>query len=285
MIRPGTYNTLTILRSIEHGLILCDEEENEVLLPQSYVDNSMKVGSDIEVFIYLDSEDRIIATTETPKIKLHEFALLRVVDVNRFGAFLDWGLKKDLLVPFREQNVDMEEGRSYVVFLYIDDQTNRLVASAKIRNILDNDEIDLVPNQEVDILVYAKTDLGYKVIINHLYDGLMYHNEVFREFHVGEVSRAYVKRIREDNKIDISIQQQGYSAISSLTERILAVLAEGDGFLDLTDKSVPDEIQERLQMSKKSFKKAIGYLYKNKQIRMESEGIFLLDKPSVDEEE
>lgn len=277
MIEIGKYNELAIIRLIEHGLILCDDEEKEVLLPQAYVTNDMTAGDDLEVFIYVDSEDRIIATTETPKVTLHHFAMLEVVDVNRFGAFLDWGLRKDLLVPFREQTVDMETGKRYIVFLYLDEDTDRLVGSAKIRNILDNDEMELELNDEVEAMIYAKTDLGYKVIINHLHDGLIYQSEVFQPLEIGQSVKAYIKNIREDNKLDISLQRQGYSAVSPIAEKILEMLRLEEGFLPVTDKSRPDEIRERFQISKKVFKKALGDLYKKRMIKIETTGIFLID--------
>ncbi|MBN2236041.1 MAG: GntR family transcriptional regulator [Bacteroidales bacterium] len=275
MIALGEYNLLRIDRFMTPGAFLVDEEGKDVLLPNKYLPENASVGDEIEVFIYTDSEDRIIATTIDPPITLNEFGFLKVKDVNNIGAFLDWGLEKDLLVPFSEQNQPMEINRWYVVRLFLDDKTNRLVASNKLNKFLEVDYISVEVNEEVDILVIEKTDLGYKLIINHVHKGLAYASETFRELNVGDTLKGYIKNIREDGKIDVSLQKQGYDNVEPSSKQILDLLKQQNGFLALTDKSEPDKIYDVLQMSKKTFKKAIGNLYRRKQIRLEEDGIYL----------
>lgn len=276
MITLGEYNLLRIDRIMPQGAYLVDEEGNDVLLPNKYMLENAKVDDEVEVFVYTDSEDRIVATNLTPKITLNEFAFLKVIDVNRFGAFMDWGLEKDLMVPFSEQNQRMEINRWYVVRLFLDEQTNMLVASNKLNNFIETDFISVEVGEEVDLLVIERSELGFSFIINNVHRGLAFANETFRELNVGDVLKGYVKNIREDGKIDISLQKQGYENIEPSAMQILDLLKEKDGFLPLTDKSEPDEIAAQLQMSKKTFKKAIGGLYKSKLIRMAEDGIYLL---------
>jgi predicted RNA-binding protein (virulence factor B family) len=275
MIEIGKYNLLNVLRHTSIGLYLGDNEGNDILLPNKYVPDNISVGDEIKVFVYKDSEDRIIATTLQPKITLHEFALLEVVMVNEFGAFLDWGLEKHLFVPFKEQAKKMEEGRFYIVFLYVDEKTDRLVASAKLNKFLSNEELTVEEGQEVDILIGESTDLGINVIINGLHKGLVYHNELFTKVRLGETVKGYIKKIREDNKIDVGLQKQGYENVEPNAEKILEKLKSNKGFLALTDNSSPEEILDQLEMSKKTFKKAIGLLYRNEVIRLEDKGIRL----------
>lgn len=275
MITLGEYNLLRIDRILDQGAYLVDEEENDVLLPNKYMVENAQVDDEVEVFVYNDSEDRLIATNLTPKFTLNEFAFLQVKDVNRFGAFLDWGLEKEILVPFSEQNQRMEIDRWYIVRLLLDEKTNRLVASNKLNKFIETDHITVEEGEEVDLLVSEKTDLGYKVIIEDVHQGLVYANEVFRELNVGETLKGYVKNIREDGKIDISLQKQGYGNVEPNAIKILERIKEKEGFLALTDKSQPEDIYAQLEMSKKTFKKAIGGLYKRKLIRMTEEGIYL----------
>ena len=275
MITLGEYNLLRIDRILDQGAYLVDEEDNDVLLPNKYMAENAKVDDVVEVFVYNDSEDRLIATNLTPKFTLNEFAFLQVKDVNRFGAFLDWGLEKEILVPFSEQNQRMEIDRWYIVRLLLDEKTNRLVASNKLSKFIETDHISVEEGDEVDLLVSEKTDLGYKVIIDDVHQGLVYANEVFRELNVGESLKGFVKNIREDGKIDISLQKQGYENVEPNAMKILKLLKEKEGFLALTDKSQPEAIYAQLEMSKKTFKKAIGGLYKRKLIRMTEEGIYL----------
>ncbi len=276
MITLGEYNLLRIDRIMDQGAYLVDEEGNDVLLPNKYMAENAQVDDEVEVFVYNDSEDRIIATNLTPKFTLNEFAFLQVKDVNRFGAFMDWGLEKDILVPFSEQNQRMEVDRWYIVRLFLDEKTNRLVASNKLNKFLETDFISVEVGEEVEIIVSERSELGYTVIINHAHKGLIFANETFRELNIGETQKAYVKNIREDGKIDVSLQKQGYDSVEPNARRILEMLKEKDGFLALTDKSQPQDIYSQLQISKKIFKKAIGALYKNKFIRLAEEGIYLL---------
>lgn len=274
----GTYNDLEVLRIVSIGVFLGDNEGNDVLLPRKYEPEGVKVGDTIRVFLYRDSEDRLIATTLQPDITLNSFALLRVKMVGSNGAYLDWGLEKDLFVPFREQNKKMEEGKYYLVFMFLDPMTDRLVASAKINRFLDNKELAVQEGDKVSLIAWEQTELGINVIVNRRHKGLLYHNEIFKKITVGEHLTGYVSKIREDNKLDISLQKQGLSNLEEGASKILECLKNEKGFLALTDNSSPEEISEKLEMSKKSFKKAIGILYKNKKITLDNDGITLLDK-------
>lgn len=276
MLHLGIKNTLRILRGTTVGMFLGDDEENDVLLPKKYVPEDAIVGDDIEVFIYKDSEDRVIATTLEPKIQLNQFACLQVMAVTGIGAFLDWGLEKDLFVPFREQNKKMEEGKWYVVFLYLDEETDRLVASCKVNRYFEKENIDLKIGQEVDLLVFEETDMGMNVIINSKYKGLIYENEIFQRIKIGTQTKGYVKNIREDKRIDVSLQKQGYENIEPNAERILTKLKSNNGFLDINDKSDANYVMYQLEMSKKTFKKAVGALYRQRLIRLEEDGIYLV---------
>jgi len=276
MITLGEYNLLRIDRILDQGAYLVDEEDNDVLLPNKYMAENAEIDDEVEVFVYNDSEDRLIATNLTPKFTLNEFAFLQVKDVNRFGAFLDWGLEKEIMVPFSEQNQRMEVDRWYVVRLFLDEKTNRLVASNKLSKFIETDHITVEEGEEVDLLVIERSDLGYTMIINHVHKGLAFANETFRELNVGETLTGFVKNIREDGKIDISLQKQGYENVEPSALQILERLKKKEGFLALTDKSQPEDIYAQLEMSKKTFKKAIGGLYKRKLIRMTEEGIYLL---------
>ena len=273
----GKKNKLLINRRTDNGFYLVDEDENEVLLPNKYIPQEAKEGDEIEVFVYKDSEDRPVATTLTPKIQRHEFAFLEVKDVNNYGAFLDWGLEKDLMVPFFEQAVKMESGKGYVVYLFLDQETDRLVATSKVEDFLEDEDVELEEGQEVDLLVFKKTDLGYKVIINNLFEGLIYHNEIFQPVQIGDALKGYIKTLREDKKIDVILQKTGYkNIIEPNSEKILNAIQQNDGFLPLNDKSSPEEIYTTLGMSKKVFKKAIGALYKQKVILIKNNGIYTI---------
>ena len=278
MIEIGKHNTLTALRMTSVGMYLGNAEDEEVLLPNKYVPETLKVDDDITVFIYKDSEDRIIATNLEPKILLNEFACLIVKDVNNIGAFLDWGLEKDLLVPFREQSKKMEIGKRYPVYLYLDERTGRLAASSKTDSFLERQHVDLNVGDKVNVLICYTSDLGVNVIINNKYKGIIYHNELFTYITIGDKVEGYVKNIREEGKIDITLQKLGYQQIESSAEFILEKLRASKGVLKLTDKSDSEEIMFRLQMSKKNFKKAIGGLYKKGLIRLEEDGIYLVEK-------
>ncbi|GAB3340541.1 S1-like domain-containing RNA-binding protein [Larkinella ripae] len=274
MIQIGKINTLEALRETSVGFFLGDEEGNDLLLPNKYVPRELQIGDRIDVFVYTDSEDRPIATTLTPKIKRNEFARLQVVSVTGVGAFLDWGLEKDLLVPYREQSRPMEVGRWYVVHLYLDHETDRLVASSRLNRFLDSGAPNLDEGQEVDLLVYEATDLGVNVIINNRYRGLVYANEIFQPVYPGDRLTGYIKLVRDDNRVDVSLQKPGYENVEPSARRILAVLEKQRGFLPLHDKSDPDEIYRLLEMSKKTFKKAIGALFRERQIVIKEDGIY-----------
>jgi uncharacterized protein len=276
MLHLGIKNTLRILRGTGVGMFLGDEEGNDVLLPKKYVPANAIVGDDIEVFIYRDSEDRIIATNLEPKIQLNQFACLQVKSVTAIGAFLDWGLEKDLFVPFREQNKKMEEGRWYAVFLYLDEETDRLVASCKVNRYFEKENIDLKIGQEVDLLIFEETDLGLNAVINNKYKGLIYENEIFQRIKIGTRTKGFVKNLRDDNRVDLSLQKQGYANVEPNAERILEKLKTNNGFLDVTDKSDSNYVMYQLEMSKKTFKKAVGALYRQKIIRIEDDGIYLV---------
>lgn len=272
----GRYNTLKIDRFTGVGAFLEDSDGEQVLLPQKWVPQDAKVGDKIEVFVYLDGEEREIATTMKPKAEVRDFAYLQVKQTTKIGAFLDWGLEKDVLVPFDEQKNRMQAGHSYVVYLYIDDVTGRITASTKLAKFADNKSCELEPGDEVDLLVASHTQMGYNVIINNRYIGLIYENEVFKNIKNGDQIKGYIKMIRDDYKIDVSLEKAGYGKVDDHTEIILRKLEENEGFLDLNDKSDPSEIALRLQMSKKTYKKAIGNLYKARKIKIEDNGISLI---------
>ena len=273
MVQIGKYNTLEVLREVDFGIYLKGDNDEEILLPSRYVPHNCRLGDKINVFVYLDSEDRIIATTEHPYAQVGEFAYLQVKSTNRVGAFLDWGLMKDILVPFREQKMTMKEGYSYIVYLYVDNESQRIAASAKLDKYLDNVPINYIPNQEVDILVVQRTDLGYKVIIDNLHWGMVYHNEIFTNIERGDKLKGYIKQIRNDEKIDVSLQPFGYEKIDALSQQILDVLKDNDNYLPLSDKSPEETINKYFTYSKKNFKKAIGALYRKHLILILNNGI------------
>lgn len=274
MIEQGKFSKLSIVKRSSFGLFLGDETGEEVLLPNKYCTDSMKPGLEIEVFIYRDSEGRKVATTLKPKILLHEFALLKVTAVTKVGAFMDWGLEKDLLVPFREQRQKMVEGRWYLVYLDLDDKTDRLFASNRVERYLQNENLTVNEKDEVNLVILQKTDLGYSVIIDHIHKGLIFENEIFQDLNVGDKLKGYVKKIREDHKIDVSLQAIGFLKFNDKnSELIYTALQENQGFLPLTDKSSPEDIYAQFGMSKKAFKKSIGALYKQKRILLEAGGI------------
>ena len=277
MIEIGKYNQLKILRQASVGLYLGDDEGEDVLLPNKYCSENMRIEESIEVFVYRDSSDLKIATTLTPKILLYEFALLQVNAVNEVGAFLDWGLEKDLMVPFREQRQKMELYRWYIVYLNLDKKTDRLYASNKVERFLQNETISIKEGEEVDLVVYHKTDLGYTVIVNNTHKGLIFENEIFKELNIGDRLKGYTKKIREDNKIDISIQPIGYKNFNDANSALIyKALLDSNGYLAITDRNTPEEIYAQFGISKKAFKRSIGALYKQKKIEIQPEGIKLI---------
>ena len=278
MIAIGQYNTLTVLRDTKVGLFLGEGAEDVgILLPNKYVPNDIKVGDSLVVFVYLDHEERPVATTLEPYILLHEFALLRVNYVNQVGAFMDWGLEKDLFVPFAAQARPMEKGKRYLVYMFMDPKSNRLVASSKTNQFLKNEELTVVQGDEVELIVSHITDIGINVIINEQHKGLLYKDEVYDDaIRTGDRLRGFIKHIRPDNKIDVSLQAFGYEKVEPNAQYILDELKASRGFLRLHDNSHPEDIKSVLKMSKKTFKKAIGALYKDKLIEIKEDGIYLV---------
>ena len=279
MLKLGDYNTLRIVKTVDFGLYLDGGEEGEILLPQRYVTKDMHIGDEIEVFIYLDQEERPVATTEHPYAKVGEFASLEVAWVNQFGAFLNWGLMKDIFCPFREQKKRMEQGQRHIVYIKVDEDSYRLMATAKVEKYLTTPIITDLPSlqygSEVDILVWQKTDLGFKVIVNNKFQGLIFDNQIFQPLHSGMRLKAYVDHVRQDGKIDIVLQQSGRQQTLDFAEVLLRYLYENDGYCNLGDKSPAELIYDRFQVSKKAYKKAIGDLYKRRLITIEEEGIRL----------
>lgn len=276
MLAIGTFHTLRIDRATQVGLFLSDGK-NDVLLPNKYVPKTYEIGDEITVFVYLDHEERPVATTLQPYITINDFAFLRVNYINQFGAFLDWGLEKDIFAPFQEQARKMEVGKRYMVHLYLDDKTNRLVASSKINQFLNQEPATYEIGEEVSLIYSHKTDMGINVIINKKHKGLIYADEVYEEkFRPGDEATGYIKAVRPDGKIDVSLQKQGFENIEPNAQKILNELKASRGFLRLTDNSHPEDIKTVLKMSKKTFKKAVGMLYKQKQIEIKEDGIYLV---------
>jgi predicted RNA-binding protein (virulence factor B family) len=277
-IEIGKYNKLRITRFVDFGAYLTNSEvENglEILIPAKYLDEENVVGDELEVFVYTDSEDRPIATTNIPFAQVGEFAYLQVVEVNRIGAFVDWGLVKNLLVPYSEQKSKMHPGGVYLVYIYLDANTNRVCASAKIDKYLGNAYPEYKRGEKVEVLVYGRTPIGYQVIVDNKHKGMIYANEVYREINVEEHLTAYVKHVREDGKIDLTLTTPGTaSRINSLSDLIIELLKAGR--LTVNDKSSPEEIKQQLHCSKKDFKKTIGALYKEHQIAIELDGKIVL---------
>lgn len=272
----GKMNTLQVLRSSDFGLFLDGGELGDILLPKRYVADGLKLGDTVEVFIMLDSEDRLTATTLKPFAMVDEFACLRVASVTGVGAFLDWGLPKDLLVPFREQKIKMREGQFYMVRIYLDRASGRLAATAKLDKFLDQVESSFDIGEKVELLVCTATDLGYKVIVNGLHWGLVFHNDVFQPLERGQRLDGFVKQLREDGKIDLCLQKPGYEKVTKLTDVILNHLKGQGGFMPITGKSPPEEIRALFGVSKKTYKQAIGALYKKRRIEFVDEGTRLV---------
>ena len=268
-MKIGEYNTLHINRMVDFGAYLIDDDTHEVLLPKRYLTPEMKVGDAIRVFVYNDSENRPVATTEQPKAVVGDFALMRVKAVNKVGAFLDWGLTaKDLLVPFSEQRVDMQTGRSYVVRVYLDPASQRIVASAKLAKFLNQSEPDYYHRERVEVLVVQRSDLGYRVIINNEHWGQIYQNEIYQDVNIGDRLTAFIKQVRPDGKVDVTLAKIEKMRVDDLADRIEQYLHAHGGEMSLTDKSSPDEISKAFGCSKKDFKKALGLLYKQQKVTL-----------------
>lgn len=276
MVEIGKLNKLRVVKEVDFGIYLDGDVYGEILMPKRYVPEDCKSEDIIEAFIYMDSADRIIATTEKPYAMVDEFALLTVVSVNAVGAFLDWGLMKDLLVPFSEQNVKMEEGKSYMVYIYLDVESRRIVATAKLDQFLDNKPAEFEVGEEVDLIICSKTEIGYKAIINNTWWGILYGNEVFQHLTKGQHIKGYIKKVREDDKIDLSLFKPHYAKVDAISEIIMERLEERGGFLEVTDKSTPETIYDVFGVSKKAYKIAVGKLYKEKMISLEKNGIRII---------
>ncbi|KGO83565.1 GntR family transcriptional regulator [Flavobacterium beibuense F44-8] len=277
MIEIGQYNTLKIQRDTSVGLYLTDGSK-DVLLPNKYVPRKFEVGDELAVFVYLDHEERLVATTLKPYITLNDFAYLRVSYINKFGAFVDWGLEKDLFVPFKEQARPMEKSKRYLIHMHIDDKTGRLVGSSRTSKFLSNEVLTVEEGEEVDLIISHITEMGINVIINGKHKGLLYKDEVYQDLRTGDRVIGYVKLIRPDNKIDITLQKGGADSIEPNAQYILEELRESRGFIRLNDNSHPEDIKTVLKMSKKAFKKAIGSLYKQRLIEIKEDGIHLISE-------
>jgi predicted RNA-binding protein (virulence factor B family) len=268
-MKLGKINTLKVGRISQFGTYLIDDERNEVLLPDDYEGENLNLDDELEVFIYLNSDDQYVATTKQPLVQLNQFAYLRAKDVNRVGAFMDIGLPKDLMVPYAEQTEEMHPDRWYLVFMFIDEETDRLVGSCKEREFVFFDNIDIEAGDEVDLLLFRRTDLGMYAIVNNLYKGLIFSSDIHKDIEEGEKIKGFVKNIREDGKIDLLLEPLGYKkSINVVTDNILKLLAENDNCLFLTDKSSPEDIKRQLGISKKAFKRGLGSLYKQKAIEI-----------------
>lgn len=278
MIKIGQYNKLRVARFTDFGVYLTDDDASnpqEVLMPARYVDPDTVVGDEVEAFVYTDSEDRPVAVNVKPFAQVGEFAYLLVNEVNKVGAFLDWGLPKDLLCPYSEQKVKMHKGGIYLVYVYLDPQTKRVVASAKINKFLGNVYPDYKPGQKVDALLIGHNEVGYQAIVDNLHRGIIYDNEVLHALELERHTEAWVRKVRDDGKIDLTMTEPGTAnRITKIGDEIMRMLAEGT--MTLTDHSDPEDIKAALHCSKKDFKKAVGHLYKEHQITLTPEGVLHL---------
>jgi len=274
MVKIGKRNTLRVVKFVDFGVYLDGENFREILLPSRYVPQGCVVGDEIDIFLYLDSDDLMIATTEIPKAMVGECAYLKVAAVNQVGAFLDWGLPKDLLVPFGEQQKPLEVGKSYVVYLYIDDASQRIAASTQIDKFLPDNSLYFKDQQQVDLMIYGRTDLGYKAIVNNVVTGLIFNSDVYTPLQNGQVLKGYIKQVRSDKKLDLYLQIANREALDTLSEQILAFLQKEGGRSMMTEKSAPELIAKHFGASKSSYKKALGKLYKKR--------LILIDKTYIE---
>ena len=278
MTEIGKVNTLSIVRETANGVYLDGGELGEILMPQKFVTEDYKNAGEVTVFVYTDSEDRLVATTEEPKAMVGDFAFLEVNAVTKVGAFLDWGLPKDLLVPFSEQKIKLEAGKSYWVYVYLDLLTQRIAASTKLHKYLDNTPPEYLRGEEVDVIIIEESEIGYKTIVNREHSGILYKNQVFRDIQPGTEMKAYINKVRKDEKIDLILDKPGYGKTDTVADEIMARLKENNGFLAVSDKSSPEMIKHMFGVSKKTFKNAVGALYKKRLIKFESDGIRLIGK-------
>ena len=275
MAQIGSFNQLSVIDLITHGAILDGGEKGEILLPNRYVPENCQIGDSIDAFIYADSQDRLVATTQRPKAQSGEFASLKVVQTNKIGAFLDWGLPKDLLVPFNNQQRPMEVGKFYLVRVLTDERTERIVASTKLDKFLDIWPADYEQGEQVDLIIAGKTDLGFKAIINHQHWGLIFQSDIFKPLRTGQRLKGYIKQVREDGRVDLALSRAGKGKVIDFKEQLLAYLEDNNGFCDIHDKSSPALIQKTFGVSKKAFKATVGHLLKLEKITLEPNGIRL----------
>jgi len=276
MAKIGRINTLTVKRIRDYGTHLDGGDSGDILLPKRYVPENCQPGDEVEVFVYVNKEDRLRATTQKPYATVGQFAKLRVAANTASGSFLDWGLQKDLLVPKKEQLVRMEKDKSYIVYVFLDEKTNRITASAKLDKFLSPEPPDYNEGEEVNLIIYDQTDMGYKAVVNNSHGGMVYKNEVFQKLHLGQQLKGYIKKIREDGKIDLNLQQSGYKKVDDISRSILKTIKDHGGRIAVTDKSAPEDIYSLFGISKKVFKQAIGALYKKRRITMDTKGIKLV---------
>jgi predicted RNA-binding protein (virulence factor B family) len=277
MVATGRYNTLSVIKQKEFGVYLDGENLGEILLPARYVPDNCKLGDTLEVFVYLDSEDFLIATTDKPLAQVGDFVLLRCADVTPVGAFLDWGLPKQLLVPFSEQPVRMQKDKSYLVYIYLDNITNRIVATTKLDRFLDKTPAEYKEGETVDLTIANRTDLGIKAVVNGTHWGLIHQSDLFRRLHFGQSLQGYIKQIRPDGKLDLCLDKPGYGKVSGLAGQVLERLKAEGGYMAVNDKTDPQVITRLFGSSKKAFKMAIGTLYKQRLIDISPDGIRLID--------
>lgn len=276
-VQVGQFNTLKVSRKVEFGFYLEDGAEG-ILLPKRFAPNQLKIDDEIEVFVYHDSDNRLIATTQKPKAVVGEIAKMKVVSVTKQGAFLDWGLMKDLFVPASKQVSGMRLGGEYLVMLYIDEMTGRVAATEKVENLMSNEELTVKEMEQVDLLVYRTSELGYVMIINNKHIGILHGNEVFQQLEIGDIVKGFIKKIRPDNKIDLILGKPGYTKVEDESAKILRLLNENNGYLPYNDKSDPTDIYAYFGMSKKAFKMTTGNLYKQKKIQFTQTGIQLIEE-------
>ena len=276
-IELGKFNQLEVVKEVDFGVYLDGGEEGEILLPTRYVPEDCKIGDILNVFLYLDMDERLIATTLTPFVQVGQFACLEVSWVNQYGAFLNWGLMKDLVVPFREQKMKMQVGRKYVVHAHLDEESYRIVASAKVERYLSKEKPEYAAGEEVNILIWQKTDLGFKAIIDNKYSGLLYENEIFSSIETGMEMKAFVKQVREDGKVDLILQKPGFEKVDDFAKTLLDYIKEQGGRIHLNDKSPAEDIYDTFGVSKKTFKKGVGDLYKKRLIALHEDGIALVE--------
>ncbi len=274
-IRLGRYNQLTVVKEVDFGVYLDGDEDGEILLPKRYVPEGCVVGDMLNVFIYLDMDERLVATTLEPYAQVGDFACLEVAWVNQYGAFLDWGLMKDLFIPFREQKVKMQKGHRYVVYVELDEESFRIMATAKVEKYLSDEMPDYQFGEEVDVMIWQRTDLGYKVIVDNKFGGMIYHNEIFQPLEIGMKLPAYIKQVRPDGKIDLELQKAGAHQVGDFSGKLLQFIKDHGGYTSINDKTDAEIIYGTFGVSKKIFKKAVGDLYKKRLIVLEEGGIRL----------